>query len=148
MTKNVAGRGTVFKLSPLLLKNRGMHVILSYVPKNIRVELQGFGRSGKKGKQGSGRMIVYDQRAKLASINYQFSIDERDEKEEERLQEIRIKMIPRVELERELFQKFYQLQEKCKFNFENKCLKDKYKDLQLKSLHNKWAFWLDEMSKS
>jgi hypothetical protein len=108
--------------------------------------LKGFGRSGKKGEQGSGRMIVYDQRAKLASINYQFLIDERDEKEEERLQEIRIKMIPRVELERDLFQKFEQLQEKCKFNFENKCLKDKFKELQMKSLHNKWAFWLDEMS--
>jgi superfamily II DNA/RNA helicase len=120
-----------------------MHVILSYVPNNIRVELQGFGRSGRKGEQGSGRMIVYDQRAKLDSINYQFLIDERDEKEEERLQEIRIKMIPRVELERELFQKFEQLQEKCKFNFENKCLKDKFKELQMKSLHNKWAFWLD-----
>jgi hypothetical protein len=140
---NVAGRGTDFKLSPLLLKNGGMHVILSYVPNNIRVELQGFGSSGRKGEQGSGRMIVYDQRAKLDSINYQFLIDERDEKEEERLQEIRIKMIPRVELERDLFQKFEQLQEKCKFNFENKCLKDKFKELQMKSLHNKWAFWLD-----
>ena len=143
---NVAGRGTDFKLSPLLLKNGGMHVILSYVPNNIRVELQGFGRSGRKGEQGSGRMIVYDQRAKQPSFNYQFLIDERDEKEEERLQEIRIKMIPRVELERDLFQKFEILQENCKIYFEIKDLKDKYKELQMKSLHNKWAFWLDEMS--
>lgn len=38
---NVAGRGTDFRISSLLQENGGLHVIISYVPTNIRVELQG-----------------------------------------------------------------------------------------------------------
>jgi ribosomal protein S15P/S13E len=141
---NVAGRGTDFKISRLLQENGGLHVVISYVPSNIRVELQGFGRSGRKGENGSGRMIAYDQRAKLDSITMEFLKEERDEREEERLQEIRIKMIPRVTVERELFEKFDKLQKDIRAKFNNKPAK--YRDLQMKSLHNKWAYWLDEMS--
>jgi hypothetical protein len=141
---NVAGRGTDFKISGLLEENGGLHVILSYLPPNIRVELQAFGRSARKGENGSGRMILYDSRAKKPNINVEFLREERDEREEERLQDIRVKMIPRVTLERELFLKFDELQETLKKNFG---LRDiKYRQLQLKSLHNKWAFWLDKMS--
>lgn len=141
---NVAGRGTDFKISKLLEANGGLHVIMSYLPTNIRVELQGFGRSGRKGENGSGRMIVYDHRARNAQVNFHYLIDERDQLEDNRLQEIRIKMIPRVEVEMRLFQKFELLQEDCKKHFEKKS--PKYWDLQMKSLHNKWAFWLDSMS--
>jgi hypothetical protein len=56
---NIAGRGTDLVLSKLLCLNGGLHVIMSYVPSNIRVELQGFGRSGRQGDPGSGRLITY-----------------------------------------------------------------------------------------
>ena len=113
------------------------------MPNNIRVELQAFGRSGRKGEHGSGRMIAYDSKAKTG-IDLDMLIDERDQKEEERLQDIRIKMIPRVELERELFKKFDKLQEESNNYFKDKDIK--YKELQKKALHNKWAFWLDKMT--
>ncbi len=139
---NVAGRGTDFKISRLLQENGGLHVIITYLPTNIRVELQGFGRSGRKGENGSGRMIIYDKRIKEGTITIENLKEERDEYEEERLEEIRIKMIPRVTLERELFERFDNLQKSIK----NKFCDSKFKDLQIISLHNKWAFWLDTMS--
>ena len=144
---NVAGRGTDFKLSDLLLKNGGLHVILSYVPDNERVELQAFGRSGRKGQPGSGNIIVYDKR--LLS-NHELNVDylkqERDSYEEERLMEIRNKMIPRVIIEKKLFEKFELLQDKVKQFMEAKSTETKFNELQTKSLHNKWAFWLEKNS--
>jgi len=142
---NVAGRGTDLKISELLERNGGLHVIMSYLPSNVRVELQGFGRSGRKGENGSGRMIVYDPRSAHNSLTFQSLVDERNQKEEDRLQEIRIKMIPRVEIEKELFEKFELLQDNFKvYYFLDR--DSKYKDLQMRALHNKWAFWLDKMS--
>ncbi|RMZ98522.1 translocase subunit seca, partial [Brachionus plicatilis] len=153
---NVAGRGTDFKLSDLLLKNGGLHVILSYVPDNERVELQAFGRSGRKGQPGSGNLIVYDKR--LFS-NHELTVDllkqERDADEEERLMEIRTKMIPRVIIEKDLFEKFEMLQDRVKVEMLQDSHKEymdtnltdsKYNELMIKSLHNKWAFWLEKMS--
>ncbi|RNA04041.1 pre translocase subunit, partial [Brachionus plicatilis] len=144
---NVAGRGTDFKLSDLLLKNGGLHVILSYVPDNERVELQAFGRSGRKGQPGSGNLIVYDKR--LFS-NHELTVDllkqERDADEEERLMEIRIKMIPRVIIEKKLFEKFEMLQDRIKEYIYTKFQDSKFNELMIKSLHNKWAFWLEKMS--
>lgn len=35
---NVASRGTDFKISPKLEKNGGLHVIVAYLPINLRVE--------------------------------------------------------------------------------------------------------------
>ncbi len=180
---------------------------MSYLPPNVRVELQGLGRSGRKSDQGSGRMIIYSYRTPYAldasnsdSVSaedtaavasnmvkaMEFLRDERDMCEEQRMQEIRIKMIPRVMLERQLFERFDKLQEKVKAHFlppppststfiqktrkklgemrdqvEEKVNalfynhdsgdsssneKDEYWSLQMKSLHNKWALWLDSMS--
>ncbi|CAF0787513.1 unnamed protein product [Brachionus calyciflorus] len=142
---NIAGRGTDLKISRLVNENGGLHVIMSYVPVNIRVELQGFGRSGRKGETGSGRMIVRDSRADFVQ-SVDFLREERDEAEENRLKEIRLKMIPRVKIEKELFDMFEKLQEKVKKHFTVSINESKYRALQMKSLHNKWAFWLDKMS--
>lgn len=135
---------------------------MSYMPPNLRIELQGFGRSGRKGEKGSGRMIVYsadtpyhlnmDEKNNTESNQMMMNAieyfrEERDMREEQRLQEIRIKMIPRVKLERELFECFEKLQNTIKSYFmAEKKVEDKYWNLQMKALHNKWAFWLDSMS--
>jgi golgin subfamily B member 1 len=109
----------------VLLEAGGLHVIMSYMPSNLRVEEQGFGRSGRSGNKGSGQMIVYyslNDNLNIVSnasmINaLEYLREERDMREEQRLQEIRIKMIPRVMLERELFEKFETLQSNIKKHF-------------------------------
>ncbi|CAD7955648.1 unnamed protein product, partial [Amoebophrya sp. A25] len=52
---NIIGRGSDFAASDLLVLNRGIHVILSYMPKNERVSTQAFGRTARSDKPGTGR---------------------------------------------------------------------------------------------
>ncbi|XP_008298026.1 uncharacterized protein LOC103370675 [Stegastes partitus] len=55
---NLAGRGTDIKVSKEVNSNGGLFVVLSFLSDSTRVELQGFGRSARKGKPGSAQIIM------------------------------------------------------------------------------------------
>ena len=44
---NISGRGTDLRLTEEVKRNGGMHVILTYLPSNQRVEAQAYGRAGR-----------------------------------------------------------------------------------------------------
>jgi hypothetical protein len=147
---NIAGRGTDFETSKLLEANGGMHVILSYMPPNLRVEWQAFGRTARNGKEGTGKFIIFDPRRKEdEDFTIDYLRDERDEQENERLQELENKELPKIEVGSELFEKFNELNQEI-----NRKIKEKYPDderyedireLQLVNLRNHWAFWLNQV---
>ena len=137
---NIAGRGTDIN-AKLVNQFGGLNVLLSYMPSNIRIEQQAFGRTARAGQKGSGKFIVRDSRVGATIERLR---DERDNIEADRLNDIKDRMIPRLQLEEALFKKLATLQEKVKKHFSVKWVSSEVVKLEVKSLLNRWAFWLDE----
>ncbi|XP_068631404.1 uncharacterized protein [Battus philenor] len=59
ITTNIAGRGTDIKLKKSVEDNGGLHVCLTFLPKNSRVEKQNIGRTSRKGNRGTSQLILH-----------------------------------------------------------------------------------------
>lgn len=75
---NLAGRGTDIKISKELENNGGLHVIITFMPKNKRIECQAFGRAARKGEKGSGQIIMHTKDSYEELLRLQ-EIEEEDE---------------------------------------------------------------------
>lgn len=122
---NLAGRGTDLKTSQDVEKNGGLHVCLTFLPNNLRVEEQAIGRTSRQGHRGTSQMILSRNRTllQLASCypdylgkcnektNYSIELicDWRENAETANIKQIWDIEIPEIKKKDELFSNFCQL---------------------------------------
>jgi len=150
---NLAGRGTDIKLSEEVENNGGMHVIITFLPSNQRVEEQAVGRTARSGAKGSSIIIVNDTR-KMEDIKKL-----RNDREEKRMENIIENNINRIKLKDELFGNFSNLYHEVQNKLINNNLLTLnsqvytfYKNVKftkefsiLDDLEENWGLWLKEM---
>jgi hypothetical protein len=167
---NLAGRGTDIKITEGLRKAGGLHVCLTYLPSNIRVEQQAFGRAARSGDKGSGQLIIMDTDGQEYSNSKILNLKkERDTEELHRISNIKAYYETQTAVEEDCFKKFREQYEKLdrmlSFKYKSaaetlvemaasyfvmfKDNKDKIelKEILLQSCLDKWAFWLDRNSR-
>ena len=131
LSTNLSGRGTDIKISKELEAKKGLHVILTYLPFSERIERQAFGRAGRKGENGSGQLIIFEQ------DKYEDLIQKREIDEENEFKFL-IKVYKRkVELFQELFEKF-------SFFLNEIRRKKKVDELMLIDIKERWGIFLVE----
>ena len=151
ISTNLAGRGTDLKIDDELNKNGGLHVYLSYLPSNIRIEQQAFGRSARKGNNGSAQMIIFNNEDVELKVNEEINlmnlIELRENVELARIQDIKEYYNGFIKFEEELFDKFKSSYSalKCALNKAFHYSKWKsFRELILEIYLDKWALWLDK----
>ena len=112
---NLAGRGTDLQLSPEVIKNRGLHVILGIFASSLRVEEQAFGRSARKEEPGSAQLIINIENWHYGEVNSECQADlnclkaMRDHYELQQLHLDQFVNLPRIMLRDELFNVYVEL---------------------------------------
>ncbi|XP_035712663.1 uncharacterized protein LOC118437603 [Folsomia candida] len=139
ISTNLAGRGTDINLSDEC-DDKGLHVVLLYIPPNVRVEKQAFGRTARAGQNGSTEYIVLLQDE--IAINLESHFSEMLARESQRLEQVEKIQLPQIILEEELFKVFAKKMKQIKEKFDDK---EKIRDAKIHIVKNRWAFWVDSV---
>ena len=101
LSTNLSGRGANIKISPFVKKNGGLHIILTFFPESKRIEMQTLGRAGRKGKRGTGEIIIYSFEKSIDILESQ-----RDKRENEIYNDLINNFMKKNFLYQDLFEQF------------------------------------------
>jgi preprotein translocase subunit SecA len=145
ITTNLGSRGTDYQIDKELKDTYGLHVIIGFLPYNIRVQEQAFGRTSRQGAPGVGQLIVNKQKlpAELADCNtLEDALKMRDKLNRIRLETIG-HIIKRLDIRDELFTVFCTILEEKVAEWDELGLSTEDKRIKRDSLNEIWAQWLE-----
>lgn len=102
---NLAGRGTDIQVDDAVIKSGGLFCLLTFLPRNRRVELQAFGRTARQGNPGSAQVVLFAPMLPIQFREMDLSSIRvlRDQQECRKLEALMKTDVKKVQLREELF---------------------------------------------